>query len=535
MKKIFLLAILGIASLFTVVNARNTTVPFDGDLAQVLSNAESGDTLLVQAGTFIGNFTMKDGVQVSGGWDETFSTQTQYGTILDAQGNGRVLNQETAFETPTYWENLTIQNGGSETALSDKGGFGVHLQGNGGLRNCLVQNNKFTGDSGESQGGGVRVDGADATFVALENCIIKGNQGTHAGGVLLSKGTMTNCIVEENTTTNNAAGGVTVQDGSFLLNSIIRYNTPKGDFGGVRVRTATSCTVANCLIYGNKADGGKTVGGLGINDAAVHYVYNNTIVGNIQTSTSNTSRCGLRVNVSTASVIANNIVWGNKVNDEVQAEQVEFKSDYKKGQAANFINNAVVLAETFGTNTMLLTDVDPGFVNAAEADYTLAPNSSLIDAGADAYAQGEFDLAGKARIQGLHVDLGAYETEMIVLTVAAYENAGAKMDADTLEAGDYYVAKGKEVFFSVTAAEGYYIEVVKLNNDTIGENSEAVVVPATLTEDATLLIVTKKQSGTALINAKANKDATKAKKVMVNGQLVVVKDNARYNVLGVKL
>lgn len=452
MKKIFLLAILGIASLFTVVNASNTTVPFDGDLAQVLSNAESGDTLLVQAGTFIGNFTMKDGVQVSGGWDETFSTQTQYGTILDAQGNGRVLNQETAFETPTYWENLTIQNGSSETALSDKGGFGVHLQGNGGLRNCLVQNNMFTGTSGESQGGGVRVDGADATFVALENCIIKGNKGTHAGGVLLSKGTMTNCIVEENTTTNNAAGGVTVQDGSFLLNSIIRYNTPKGDFGGVRVRATTSCTVANCLIYGNKADGGKTVGGLGINDAAVHYVYNNTIVGNIQTSTSNTSRCGLRVNVSTASVIANNIVWGNKVNDMVQAKQVEFKNDYKEGQAANFINNAVVLAKTFGTNTMLLTDVDPGFVNAAEADYTLAPNSSLIDAGADAYAQGNFDLAGKARIQGFHVDLGCYEA-------------------------------------------------------TPGQP-------------------------TALKNIKT---ATKVYKVMENGQMVVVKDNARYNVLGVKL
>lgn len=507
------------------------------DLQKVIDDAAKGDTLLVQAGTFTGNFTMKEGVNVSGGWNADFTEQTDYTTILDGDAKGRVLNQKAAFAVSTIWENLTIQNGGATEALGDKGGFGVYLRGNGGLRHCLVQNNKFTGATGESNGGGVRVDGADAKFVALEDCWIKGNQGTHAGGVCLGKGTMINCLVEENTTTNNATGGVTVQDGSFLLNSIIRNNNPKGDFGGVRMRSTTPSTVANCLIYGNVAgteDAKKTVGGIGINDG-VHYLYNNTIVGNIQTSTSNVSRCGLRINVGAGAVIANNIVWGNIAGTEVQADQVEINGNYKSGQAENFINNAVVIPADFGTNTILLNAENPGFFAPESGDYTLADGSALIDAGADAYAQGKIDLAGNARIQGKAIDLGAYEAEVIKLTVAAYENAVATMNDDTIAAGDYYVAKGKEVIFAVTADEGYYIEVAKLNNDTIGENCEAFTAPETLTEDATLTIVTKKQSGTALINAKANTDATKAKKVIVNGQLVVVKDNARYNVLGVKL
>lgn len=506
-------------------------VKVGGDLQAALDAASAGDTLFVQSGTFTGNFTMRNGVNVSGGWNETFTEQSDYATILDAQENGRVLNQGTAFTVPAMWENLTIQNGGGTAALGDKGGFGVYLRSNGGLRHCLVQNNKFTGASGESNGGGVRVDGSDATFVALKDCWIKGNQGSHAGGVCLGKGTMTDCIVEENTTTNNATGGVTVQDGSFLLNTIIRNNIAKGDFGGIRVRTATPCTVANCLIVGNKADNGKTVGGIGINDG-IHYMYNNTIVGNIQTSTSNTSRCGLRINVGAAAVVANNIVWGNKVNETVQTNQIEINSNYKTGQAENFMNNAVVIPEMFGTSTILLTDTDPGFKDVANGDYMLSPDAVVIEKGLNSVITMTTDLAGKDRIQGANVDMGAYEAEMIKLTVAAYENAGAKMGADTLAAGDYYVAKGKEVVLAVDAKEGYKLTSVTLNSETLAEDSEGFTVTKTLSEDVTLTIVTEQKESTSLDNTAS---VVKVVKLVKNGQLFIIRKDIVYNVLGIKV
>lgn len=441
MKKKFLFLMMLFVSITMTANV--ITVAVGSDLQAAINGANSGDQVKVQAGTFTGNFTMKEGVQVSGGWNETFTTQTEYATILDGNASGRVLNQEAAFTTPTYWENLTIQNGGGTTAFADKGGYGVYLRGNGGLRDCLVQNNKFTGTLGESNGGGVRVDGANAKFVALEACLIKGNQGTHAGGVCLGKGTMINCIVEENTTTNNATGGVTVQDGSFLLNSIIRNNNPKGDFGGIRVRSTTPSTVANCLIMGNVAgteDAKKTVGGIGINDG-VHYLYNNTIVGNTQTSTSNVSRCGLRINVGAGAVIANNIVWGNIAGAEVQVDQIEINGNYKSGQAENFVNNAVVIPANFGTNTILLAAENPGFFAPESGDFTLVDGSALIDAGADAYAQGDIDLVGNLRIQGKAIDLGAYEAASKYVLVGqdlqdALDNA-KKGDTLLVQAGTF--------------------------------------------------------------------------------------------------
>ena len=93
------------------------------ELQAAINAASSGDTLTVQAGTYYGNFTMKQGVNVIGGWDANFETQTDYATILDAQENGRVVNQEAAFDVLTVWENLTIQNGKDESGTGKPGMF----------------------------------------------------------------------------------------------------------------------------------------------------------------------------------------------------------------------------------------------------------------------------------------------------------------------------------------------------------------------------------------------------------------------------
>ena len=86
MKKIFFYAL----SLMCSVSAQAAviTYSYDGEkseaengtaLQDAITAAESGDELKVQAGTYVGNFTMKDGVNVSGGWDANFETQTDYG------------------------------------------------------------------------------------------------------------------------------------------------------------------------------------------------------------------------------------------------------------------------------------------------------------------------------------------------------------------------------------------------------------------------------------------------------------------------
>ena len=408
-------------------------------LQAAIDAAIAGDEIKVQAGIFFGNFTMKEGVNVSGGWNADFTAQTDYASILDAQANGRVLHQQTDFNTLTVWSNFTIQNGKFTAQNSDKAGAGVYLCKKGQVKHCLIQNNLFDAASGEASGGGVYQNGY-TTDVLVDDCIIRGNTASHGGGARVC-GVIMNSIIENNTTVISACGGVQLHYGGAMYNSIIRNNTGK-DTGGVRMTGTKACTLANCLIYGNTATG--TIGGVSV-EGGVQNIYNCTIVGNNQKGTSNASRCGVRISVNSDAPFYNNIVWGNMVDGVVQDDQINFHSDYKAARAENvFKNNAVTLSENVGTNTILLDkDANPGFADIANADFRLIYNSALIDKGDNSKVTVEKDLAGNNRIVNTTVDLGCYEYP--VASADAYVLAGEDLQAkinNTAKGFTVYVQAG---------------------------------------------------------------------------------------------
>lgn len=430
---------------WTGAQAAIIQVSVGDDLQAKINSATSGDEVRVQAGTYYGNFTMKEGVNVSGGWDENFETQSDYATILDANANGRVLNQSAAFATLTVWSNMTIQNGRFTAQQTDKAGAGVFLCDKGQVKHCLIQNNLFDAASGEASGGGVYENGY-TTSVLVDDCIIRGNTASHGGGVRIC-GVIQNSIIEGNTTTINACGGVQLHYGGAMYNCIIRNNTGK-DTGGVRITGDKACTMANCLIINNTAAG--SVGGLQMAGNSAHIVYNNTIVGNNQKGTGNVNRCGVHLNTGSgqATKFINNIVWGNTVNGTAQDDQLQITGNYNPYATANFLNNAIVRPNTYGTGTILLDkSTNPGFTDAANNDYTLLSTSNLVDAGNNTYAQGLIDLAGNARISGTTVDLGCYEYQYPVIAdnyVHSDEDLQEAIDATAagetvyVEAGTYY-------------------------------------------------------------------------------------------------
>jgi hypothetical protein len=63
--------------------------------------------------------------------------------------------------------------------------------------------------------------------------------------------------------------------------------------------------------------------------------------------------------------------------------------------------------------------VAPLFVDAANGDYHLLPLSACLDAGDDLATQGAYDLDGAFRIQGAHVDMGAYEAPVSAMRTMA--------------------------------------------------------------------------------------------------------------------
>ena len=483
MKKISIMALCLMASVGLFAQVQVTADKSGTELQAAIDAAEAGTTVYVQAGTYFGNFTMKEGVNVSGGWNEGFTAQTDYATILDAKANGRVLHQAAAFTTLTVWSNLTIQNGKFTAQQTDKAGSGVFLCDKGQVKHCLIQNNLFDATSGEASGGGVYENGY-TTSVLVDDCIIRGNTASHGGGVRIC-GVIQNSIIENNTTTINACGGVQLHYGGAMYNCIVRGNTGK-DTGGVRLTGTKACTVANCLIVGNTATG--TIGGVSV-EGGLQNIYNCTIVGNNQKSTNSTGRCGVRINVNADAPFYNNIVCGNMANGEIQAAQLELHATYQSERAARvFKNNAIVFGSEVGVNTILLAkEADPGFVDASHSDFHLLYTSALINKGDDSQAKGETDLDGKARKAGPAVDLGCYELPYYKLTIAAFEHATLTAGTDPLTAGAYELPQGYTTTATIVADEGYSIKSVKLGDATL-EPVEGVYTLPALTADVTLTI-----------------------------------------------
>lgn len=485
------------------VVASDVQVRVGEDLQTKINNTAKGYTVYVQAGTFYGNFTMKDGVNVSGGWNEDFTSQTDYATILDAQENGRVVNQPSDFTTLTIWSNLTIQHGKLASKQSDELGSGVALMKKGQVKHCLIQNNTFDYD-GNCLGGGVGNKSVTAnTDILIDDCLIRNNCGTHGGGVRI-QGTIQNSIIENNNTKDvkaGPAGGAHLQGGR-MVNCIVRGNTSGGDCGGVRLYN--KCQLINTLVVGNTATG--KVGGVGI-ESANSDVIGCTIVGNDQLTSNagDNSKCGISCGATSdnGTKLANNIVWGNKHNGVAQTAQIYYISHYN---AANRINNAIAHQNT--TNGVKLsmdndaddtyTDSDsneqtgraPHFADPANGDYRLTWQSPMFNKGNNDLTTVTEDLDGDTRTKGGVVDCGCYEFDAVTVSISN-THAVLTVRGSVCEGSSVAVPKGYNGTANVVAEDGYIIVSATLNGSPIVTDGEGNFSVPALNADASIAITAK--------------------------------------------
>ena len=489
MKKLYFLALSVLAS--ASLMATQVKVAAGEDLQAAVNGASSGDTVLVQAGTYEGNFTMKDGVYVSGGWNEDFTAQTEHASILDAKQSGRVLNQPADFTTLTIWDNFTIQNGKLSAADGSKNlGAGVALWRKGRVINCLIQNNTFD-YSGNCIGGGIGQDVGDRNDTCAINCVVRNNQASHGGGVRI-RGVILNSVIEYNKTTTNAAGGMHLQGGA-AYNCIIRFNESLKDLGGVRLYGA--CDLVNCLIVGNKSAG--KVGGVQAGEGnAASNIINCTIAGNEQATTGGDAvYCGLRSNNNNATqyngkFFVNNVVYGNKAGGEVQAEQVHTTLTHYVTNGT-FANTALQgVAELGAAYIQLSAENTPQF----NEDYSVAWTSPLYNAGSNdvvAKILGGKDVYGNARKQGANIEIGAVEHTEYAATIEIGEGGILEVDytgeKTPLVAGEISVPAGFTTKLYVTPAENYALETITLNGEALVAEEGVYTIPA-VTGDITLKV-----------------------------------------------
>ena len=402
--------IAGVGEVDTDVFTHTThLVKSSDDLQAAIDAAAVGDRLLLAAGTYKGNFTLKDGVNISGGWnaDYTVCDPETYKTVLDGDKKGRVLTQSAAFNNETVISGVGITNGENS---SDNNGGGAYVRGKCIVENCEIYSNKAASTSG--QGGGIW---ADANAI-VRNCHIHDNYAQNTGGGAVVKGQISYCLIENNNAPDNVGGGLQIHGGDAadnmcgtMFNCIVRNNSSKNG-GGIRSYKFTQ--VANCLVYGNTATGGGVSGILCNTDAAS--IVNCTIVNNYDAADAAENSSGIYINSN--GTIKNCIIYGNYSTAKTADEAVQVFINHKWTRIYNnaFREGGLQTKSDWDTSRNLNSQSIPAsasiFTDTAKGDFSLTSAATMcIDQGnTSIYGFMTTDIAGKARVVDT-VDIGCYE------------------------------------------------------------------------------------------------------------------------------
>lgn len=496
---------------------------------------------------FTESYDMKEGAKLIGGFAGTETSvgarKTQNGKPYDFV-NATILNVEQPkegvirlFKTDAVksidLNGLTIQN---SKHTGSGGVYRVHATNN--IKFCTFKNNSATGDGGAilvydgsatiegclfegntaANGGAIRIGGGTkpGLSVTIKDCDFKNNEATNTsnGGGAISKVqaialNATGCTFDGNKAVNGGALFINTTKDVVVENCAFANNVATTNGGAVYMHANCSDTVTinRCKMFLNAAKQGSAIYD---NASQVSVITNNVIYNNgagIETKypavtyikpllfANNTicfnyGRVDVVSNVAKA-VVANNIVWGNKVqtsgsdpatpaftsasfnfaNAAANETACTVSNNYAQNAVSNNVNssNNVVINDekmTLGfeapTDTFGLVPAErtAKYEKVLNANFALTSGSEFIDKGID-LALVTTDILGTAREAGKY-DVGAYEyvgggigsafenTEKAPLDIQAALQAGEVYNllgqrVGELQAGNIYIVGGQKV------------------------------------------------------------------------------------------
>ncbi len=353
----------------------------------------SGGTITLTSHEFILIDNAK--TTINGGNAITISGNNTYGLFqVDSEATAE-LNGLTLTRGATL---STTRGGGEGAIVSDVSST------------LTINNSVFSGNSGGL-----------ATFVGtltVNNSTFSGNSGSEAGAIS-NRGTLT---VNNSTFSGNSgseAGAIYNIGGATVNNSTFSGNTANGTSntsGGIY--NTGGATVNNSTFSGNTANGTSNTSGGIYNTGGTLNINNSIIAGN---SALNSVSNRNELVVATGAVAANNNLWGASSETFAQAfsgftpssTDILATSTTSTGTANNratALNNIFVTQTINGVVVPLLADNGGPTQTIALAVYSPAidaGNNALIPAGVTT------DQRGKGRIQGVRVDIGAFESSIV--------------------------------------------------------------------------------------------------------------------------
>lgn len=376
-------------------------------------------------------------LKVSGGWDDGFTVQTADPGATRLSGAGLATTLALSYASGTIWiDNLRIADGvgvdaaggldatlgGSallrlertiieeNSAQSSFSGAGARILATTNaqvvLRDCDIRSNTLLGSNG-ARGAAIYVVSDGMAQVSIERCAVTGNSASsvagqaHSAVYVNANGSSAVSIRQSNIGGNVAYGisagaalyGIATQNAQIAATGLaVIQNTHPDANGGLRTQIYLSASDTSAVRLGDSAsvrgpDSGAVVqAGTG----ALARVTNVTIADN--------GGAGLLLSGGGTKTAFNNILHDNALGSILDTPTA----------SGNHLGNDLGAG-------------DPLFVNAAGLEYSVLPTSPAIDAGnaAPPGGLGAIDVLGAPRVQGLSVDIGAFERSVIVDAVFA--------------------------------------------------------------------------------------------------------------------
>ena len=241
------------------------------DLQKVLDKSQDGDTLLLKAGQYFGNFVI----------DKQITLRGEKGTIIDAQGKGHALALKNSHITI---DNLAIVNWGDDLTEQNSGIYSNDKINHERAIGITIKNNTLSGD-----GFGIWLN--HVTKAEISNNTVKGN-------LTLRSADRGNGIQVANVTHSHVFGNEVfeIRDGIYVIssqNNLIENNTMHHLRYGIHYMYSYDNTVKNNTAYNTRAG------------YALMSSRRLTITGN---KTTDSEDYGFLLNFITQSTFSNNII-----------------------------------------------------------------------------------------------------------------------------------------------------------------------------------------------------------------------------------
>jgi hypothetical protein len=410
-----------------------------------------GDTLeiWVKAGTYpatagpvtanlANGYYMYQDINVYGGFAGTETARDQRNwknneTILTPSAAGKPVIQRYSVNTSTIryaeWDGFTI------TGVSGNPGSGSAVQLQCG---CTLRNSKIINNSTSASGNGLIFMFPGAT---LENCIVTNNVSTgNLNGFAILVGRwqapdanedkhakIINCTIVNNKSDGTGSGAIVVNSpySADIYNTLVANNTAGGQGGGVIIgtsATAQSSNITNCTVVNNVSSNAAQSGIYMVSSAAGSQIIN-TIADKVGTS-----------NVAISYTAVQDVLCTGTGNIQLTDNQ--------------FINPTPVA----GYQTSL-----PAY------DWNLLSSSACINAGNNAAAYGEFDLAGNERIQNSTIDLGAYESPFNIPTGVKKQNVNRNLSV--------YAGAGNQIVITNAKQSDIPVQIYNITGQKIAQQT----------------------------------------------------------------